>query len=686
MLSFLNSVVLPALLAVSIPIIIHLFSRQKTKKVLFSSVRFLKLLENRRIRQVRLYQILLIILRTLFILFLILAFARPALRHSVFSQGDGARTTAVIMLDDSYSMQAYLASGTAMEAAKEGAERLLASFGERDRVYLLNAARVDDPLDFTKDRKEALRRLKQLQAANLKPDFTPMLRRAARLLEQNPNYNRELYWISDFRIPEAQVDTRAARKLDSLSTATYLLPVSGDSLMRNVSVDTAYIANRLFELNRPVKVHVRLTNSDTARAAEPAVHLFAGDKRVAMQRLHIEPGKTAESELSYIAEQPGWQRLKIEIDEDDLLRDNYYFLSFRLPEKIRILYVSDAGNDPLNDALRVIGGSSSLAVERIAYNRLYGLTLAGYDLIVLNDPAALSSRMVSRLKTFLSAGKNLLIVPGNRLTPKEFNNGFRAIFGKNILKDLRRAAPGGFYVLHNNTSRQPLFSSVFRSDKRKPDLPRFNRYYRLIAPAQTLLTFANSDPYLAAYRTGQNGGRVFVLSASFDNGWTDFPLHGFFVPMLHRLLLTAGHREQQALQTVAGRSITVGFNAIRADKRYILEDPDGETFPIFPETRSGGLRFFIKNAQKPGHYLIRDDRQIMGVFSVNVASGELARPYVNWTKLWPKSNVLQINNDLTARLQRARQGQELWRLFLFLSLLMLAGEMLIVRRLEGKQT
>ena len=65
MFSFLNSFILPALAAIAIPIIIHFFNRRKTKKIQFSSLRFLKMLENQRIRQVRLLQILLILIRTL---------------------------------------------------------------------------------------------------------------------------------------------------------------------------------------------------------------------------------------------------------------------------------------------------------------------------------------------------------------------------------------------------------------------------------------------------------------------------------------------------------------------------------------------------------------------------------------------------------------------------------------------
>ena len=686
MLSFLNSIMLPALLAVGIPILIHLFSRQKTKKVLFSSVRFLKLLENSRIRQVRLYQILLIIIRSLFILFLVLAFARPTLKDAVFGGASAARTSVVIMLDDSYSMQSFLPGGSAMDKGKALAEKIVNASGAEDQIYLLPASQADNPIDFTKNRDEALRSLKRLQASNLKPSFTSMLQRAVKLFRSYPNYNREVYLISDFKINTNQLKIQPAKRIDSVSTLQYLVPVNGKTTLQNISIDTAFIANRLFEINQPVKVHVRLTNYGSSAIAETAVHLFAGEKRMAMQRLRINAGETAQVDLSYIPERSGWQFLKIEIDEDDLLRDNFYFLSFRLPAKVKVLFADDAGNSELNAALRVISQNSSLRIEQYGYNRLYGLALAGYDLIILNDPPQLSLQLTDRLRSFLAGGKNLFIITGERLMPTDFNRQFQNLFERNIIKDLKKAEKGGFYMLHKNMGKQPLFSAVFRDEQSEPALPHFFRYYKIAFPDQQLLSFDNQDAFLAVYKAKNLTGRIFLASASLNIRWTDLPLQGFFVPMLHRILLAAAHREQQALQTLVGRSIAISFSDIQADKKYDLQDPDGEIFPLLAETRFGNLRFFIKSPSKPGHYKIMNGDFTVGAFAVNVASGELAGPFIDWSKIWPNHITLQAGDDFNTQIRKARKGREIWRLFIILALSMLIMEMLIVRRLEGKKT
>src|SRR5579871_3193963 len=101
--TFLNPFALFALVAASFPVLFHLFAQRRARRVEFSSIRFLKQLEKRSMRKVKLRQILLLILRTLLIAFLVLAFSRPALRGFLggFFGASHANTTAVVLFDNS---------------------------------------------------------------------------------------------------------------------------------------------------------------------------------------------------------------------------------------------------------------------------------------------------------------------------------------------------------------------------------------------------------------------------------------------------------------------------------------------------------------------------------------------------------------------------------------------------------
>lgn len=66
---FLNPSILFGLLAATIPILIHILNLRKLQKVEFSTLSFLKELQKSKIRKIKIKQWLLLLLRTLIIIF-----------------------------------------------------------------------------------------------------------------------------------------------------------------------------------------------------------------------------------------------------------------------------------------------------------------------------------------------------------------------------------------------------------------------------------------------------------------------------------------------------------------------------------------------------------------------------------------------------------------------------------------
>ena len=74
---FLYPAFLWALMAISIPVIIHLFNFRRYKKVYFTNVKFLKELQHESKSKSRLKEILILIARCLAIASLVFAFSQP---------------------------------------------------------------------------------------------------------------------------------------------------------------------------------------------------------------------------------------------------------------------------------------------------------------------------------------------------------------------------------------------------------------------------------------------------------------------------------------------------------------------------------------------------------------------------------------------------------------------------------
>src|SRR3954452_19325077 len=91
--------------AASLPIIIHLLNRRKFRETRWAAMQFLLAAIRKNYRRVRLEQWLLLALRTLLVVLLVLALAKPYLESlGAIPVLAGQRTHRVLVLDGSLSM------------------------------------------------------------------------------------------------------------------------------------------------------------------------------------------------------------------------------------------------------------------------------------------------------------------------------------------------------------------------------------------------------------------------------------------------------------------------------------------------------------------------------------------------------------------------------------------------------
>ena len=89
-----------------IPLVIFLINRRKHNLVEFSSIRFLINLKKREINKLRLFNILLLIIRTLILIIILLIIMRPEIENiNIPSDISDSKISNIILIDDSFSNQ-----------------------------------------------------------------------------------------------------------------------------------------------------------------------------------------------------------------------------------------------------------------------------------------------------------------------------------------------------------------------------------------------------------------------------------------------------------------------------------------------------------------------------------------------------------------------------------------------------
>src|SRR5688572_28099163 len=137
---------LAGLLAVAVPVVIHMINRERKETVPFPSLMFLRKIPYRSVRRQKLRHLALLALRCLAILIVVSAFARPFLsgRAPVAATGSDGREV-VIVLDRSYSM----AHGGRWSRAIAAARTIAVQMRAIDRVSVVTfgttASQVVEP-------------------------------------------------------------------------------------------------------------------------------------------------------------------------------------------------------------------------------------------------------------------------------------------------------------------------------------------------------------------------------------------------------------------------------------------------------------------------------------------------------------------------------------------------------------
>lgn len=141
---FLQPLALLALVGAAVPPLLHLLQRRTPPTLVFPAVRYLVEAEQRHSRQLRLRNLLLLILRTLLIAALALAAARPVV-PAPFG-GAHAPSAVVVVLDNSPSSGAVVAGRPVLDRLVAAARAIGERAAAGDRLWLLTADGIPRPV------------------------------------------------------------------------------------------------------------------------------------------------------------------------------------------------------------------------------------------------------------------------------------------------------------------------------------------------------------------------------------------------------------------------------------------------------------------------------------------------------------------------------------------------------------
>lgn len=661
---FSHPAMLWGLLAVLIPIVIHLFNFRRYRKVYFSNVEALSELhtESRRRSNVRRWLVLLC--RVLAVALLVLAFAGPFIPGRQAEVRSGS-TVVSVYIDNSYSMEAASPDGTQLATACDKARQIAAAYSGADRYQLLTADMTGHEMRWL-SRDEFLAALDEVQPSPAVRLASEVAARQLSFMAQSGAANRHAYIIGDF-----QRSTSDLAALPDDSTVRFTLVPLAAAAADNLYVDTLRLDAPAFFAGGSVAVEVTVANSGTRDAEKVPVRLYVDGRERAIATLDIPSASSAKAVLPFTVESDGWHEGNVKIEDYPVTFDDNYYFAINAGGRIGVLEAGPVDGSPLQ---RLFAADTTVAYR---HSDRLSLSEAGEaDFIVLDGLRQLPSGDADWLAQWVDEGGSLLVVPAEGAVPDELN----AMLARLHAPTLER------WVARRSTATaidygSSLFQGVFSARTDEMELPAVQGHYMLGSQAlrQSVITLADGTDLLTLTPAGE--GRVYLLSTPLH--MTDFPQQALFVPTFYNMALYSRPLSVPCHTIGSGAPITLQDDHLADDRRPPeLTGPDG--FSLIPDLRtSGGRRMMVLQGElrMAGIYAIDGER-----LAFNYGRRESQLDFLDAAEVAraidgrAAYSMLQSTERPLDQVLRDRDGSHrLWRWCLLLALLALAAETALLK-------
>ncbi|MCH7724183.1 MAG: BatA and WFA domain-containing protein [Bacteroidetes bacterium] len=688
---FLNPAILFGLAAATIPVIIHLLNLRKLKKIEFSTLKFLKELQKNKIRRVKLKQWLLLALRVMIIIMIVTAFARPTIEGvTIGGTTSAAKTTAIFILDDTFSMSVVDENGSYFNQAKKTIKQLLTQLEDGDEAaIILISGDHKEELPLKTNIGSLADLLNNLKISSASGTINSALIKASDLISGSKNFNKEIYLLTDFQ------KGRIAKKENIIDLNTILnkqvkIYSFGYSKkgVYNVAVDDLKVRTKIFEKDKPIEFETTITNYSDQNVNNLVVSLFVGGQRSAQQSINLNPGESKTVQLEGITEKTGFINIIVEIEDDEVVQDNKRYTALYIPQTISILMLYDNIKDTkfVKLALQSSVVDGNFNITEFSLSRLNSLQLGSYDVIILIGSEIKFG--MDNLKDYMINGGGLVMFPSSIPDLQSFQETFNY---------LNLPQPGSIVVGTDDAGSlvdfekvdfyHPVFQNIFRDEKKKEiESPAIKNYYKILpaGKGKSIITLIDGSSFLSEYSVGK--GKLFVINVSPVLEWSDFPLKSIFTPFIYKSVIYLSTKVNNESEYIAGNTLNINISQ-RTLPQIKIEKPDRtEDLINLNDDDSDFLSY--KETFISGNYKILSGNKLLGIISVNTDPLESNVNYVpdeEFDEYLDKINFsgshirIEKGQDPVSLILQARFGSELWRYFLIAAFILALAEMTIAR-------
>ncbi|MBO4751743.1 MAG: BatA domain-containing protein [Bacteroidales bacterium] len=679
MLYFANPLMLIALVAVLIPIIIHLVKLRRYKKVYFSNTEMLSELQSEQRNSSRLREWLVLAARVLAITLLVLAFAQPKVRKQSEQALIGG-TCVSVYIDNSYSMGDEGSEGILLEQAKKKAREIAAAYPAETRFQIVTNDNGGQRRR-SMTREEFLATVDEVQLSAQSMAIGDAMQKQA-AFATGVSSGVHAYVISDFQRSAWDLADSRQQTADSESGCRYSLVPLGATGQGNLYIDTVWLDEPLASEGSEVRLTAVVRNTGEKRVESLPVKLYVNGEQKGLASVDVDGKSQTEARLSFTVRGVGVMNGYVELTDYPITFDDRLYFSVNVRDRQRVLALH--GGTANTYIRRLFDGDS---ITEYAESTLASADLSQSDeieLITLTSVKSITSGVAQTLGNYVEDGGTLLIAPPADCDIESYNTLLTAVGAPQI---------EGYDTNTSSCTRlnteAALFHQVFRRVEENVELPTVKGYFTLRntagASCEEILTMANGAVYLAAVPCGE--GVVYLFTAPLETTNGDFMQQALFVPTIYNMALYSRPTPMLYYTLAEGATVEVGSAATEGQTSLAKEGEEGTTVAEIRHTGKHSYLMADGMQLEAGNYRLSNGKAEQGL-SFNYSRSESQMEFCSAKELKATIKELEAKDvevfDNSAKpmdelIRQRTGGRSLTRWFLLGALAMLAAETLLLR-------
>ncbi len=614
--------------AAAVPLIIHLFSRQKPRVVRFPAVRFIRIGRRKTFHRTQFKQLLLLLMRMALIALFALLIARPMLRKgeaAVVARGADGTAAVVIIVDDSLSLNYQAGDATWFDLARGQALRFVEGLPDGVVGGVLTTSRPQGKLSRKLDGLAG--RLAGLRPGTRSNPCWRALENAAETLRHGGATGKHIYVFTDMT-PSAWAG-RERRSLDLGADVRVRVVDCAPPGAMNLAV------TELRADGEPPVVGAILALEARAQAwgtpGERTVQFEFDGRTIERRQVDLQEDEVVPLRFRMLLSEGGhhWGRISF-LNPDGLPHDDARTFTVDVAPEVPVLCVEDdptGTRDSRSFFFRLAldpwgeGGRGIFSVERVSPAQLLETPLEPFDAVALVGAGDMTDEAWRRLSGYVSGGGGLLVFAGP-LAEQAYRTAAAEAVLPGQVGPVMIAPPEGPFELRVLRMNHPVMEAILAS-KASLAQARYRQCRRIdpVGGATVLMSLGAGLPALVL----SEAGNVALFAAGADERWGEFAKTEPFAPFCHEVLLHLAGRTVGSIRSLpVGSQVPITYETGRLPTNVFVTQP-GQAEPerLLPGTTPGRVTYWKTDA--PGYYGVefrRQDKQWRSGFAVNASAIE----------------------------------------------------------------